>query len=274
MHEILGIDIAAVKVVHGDTAYTPYSTGTWGSRCAVMAGGAVAASCEALVERLTAIGGHLLQTDPDSVRLVGGEVRGTGGAVSIRDICRTWYRQPQDLPSGVATEGLEATQGYRPTPDTGTFSYACHGCVVAVDTETGDVDIEDYMIVEDGGVLINPMVVDGQVYGGTAQGIGTALFEEMIYDENGQPLANTLAEYLLPSAAEMPFVRIDHMETPSQYTRFGQKGLGEGGAIGPPAAIVNAVNDALKDIGVFVDRLPLTPQRLVQKIQAAAARPT
>ena len=140
--------------------------------------------------------------------------------------------------------------------------------MVAVDTETGAVEIEDYVIVEDGGVLINPVVVDGQVYGGTAQGIGTALFEEMPYDENGQPLAGTLAEYLLPSAAEMPFVSIDHMETPSPYTRFGQKGLGEGGAIGPPAAIANAVNDALKDIGVFVDRLPVTPGRLVEALRA------
>ena len=269
VHEILGIDVEAVKVVHGDTAWTPYSTGTWGSRCAVMAGGAVAASCETLAGRLTAIGGHLLQADPDSVSLSGGAVHGAGGSVSIRDICHSWYRAPQDLPRAVATEGLEATQGYRPTPDTGTFSYACHGCVVAVDTETGEVAIEKYVIVEDGGVLINPMVVDGQVFGGTAQGIGTALFEEMIYDANGQPLANTLAEYLLPGAAEMPHIDIDHMETPSPYTRFGQKGLGEGGAIGPPAAIANAVNDALKEMGVFVDRLPLTPQRLVQKIRAA-----
>jgi carbon-monoxide dehydrogenase large subunit len=120
-------------------------------------------------------------------------------------------------------------------------------------------------------VLINPMVVDGQVYGGTAQGIGTALYEEMPYDANGQPLATTLADYLLPSAMEMPAVRIEHMETPSPYTRFGQKGLGEGGAIGPPAAIANAINDALKDLGVFVDRLPATPERLLARIAPARA---
>tara|TARA_R110000787_G_scaffold34625_14_gene89537 strand:- start:382 stop:2727 length:2346 start_codon:yes stop_codon:yes gene_type:complete len=268
VHEMLGIAVEAVKVVHGDTATTPYSTGTWGSRCAVMAGGAVAAACDTLAGRLTAIGSHLLQTDIDSVHLADGAVHADGGTVPIRDICLAWYRRPQDLPAGVAPEGLEVTQGYRPVRDTGTFSYACHACVVAVDTETGAVEIEDYVIVEDGGVLINPVVVDGQVYGGTAQGIGTALFEEMPYDENGQPLAGTLAEYLLPSAAEMPFVSIDHMETPSPYTRFGQKGLGEGGAIGPPAAIANAVNDALKDIGVFVDRLPVTPGRLVEALRA------
>jgi len=271
-HEILGIEVEAVKVVHGDTAYTPYSTGTWGSRCAVMAGGAVAAACETLAGRLTAIGAHLLQSEEASVTLVDGVVQGPGGAVSVADIARTWYRRPQDLPDEVAPAGLEVTEGYKPVRDSGTFSYAAHACVVSVDTETGHVEILDYVIVEDGGVLINPMVVDGQVYGGTAQGLGTALYEEMIYDNNGQPLATTLGDYLLPGAAEMPPIRLDHMETPSPYTRFGQKGLGEGGAIGPPAAIANAVNDALKDFGVAVDRLPISPARLfdlIRKVQVA-----
>ena len=268
-NEILGIDVGAIKVVHGDTAITPYSTGTWGSRCAVMAGGAVAAACDTLAGRLCRIGAHLLQSGPGSVTLAEGEVRGPNGAVSIGDVSRTWYRRPQDLPPEVAPEGLEVTQGYKPLRDSGTFSYAAHGCVVAVDSETGEIEILDYVIVEDGGVLINPMVVDGQVLGGAAQGIGTALYEEMPFDSNGQPLANTLADYLLPGAAEMPAVRIEHMETPSPYTRFGQKGLGEGGAIGPPAAIANAVNDALADLGVTIDRLPITPQRLFDLILAA-----
>ena len=268
-NEILGIDVAKIKVVHGDTAYTPYSTGTWGSRCAVMAGGAVAASCDTLAGRLSRIGAHLLQTDAAAVTVGGGQVRGTNAAVSIRDICRTWYRRPQDLPPDVAPEGLEVTQGYKPVRDSGTFSYAAHACTVAVDVDTGHVEIMDYVIVEDGGVLINPMVVDGQVFGGTAQGIGTALYEEMVYDVDGQPLATTLADYLLPSAMEMPAIRIDHMETPSPYTRFGQKGLGEGGAIGPPAAIANAINDALKDLGVSVDRLPMKPERLRAMISAS-----
>jgi carbon-monoxide dehydrogenase large subunit len=168
---------------------------------------------------------------------------------------------------------LEVTEGYKPVRDSGTFSYATHACVVAVDTEIGNVDILDYVIVEDGGVLINPMVVDGQVFGGLAQGLGTALYEEMIYDGNGQPLATTLGDYLLPSAAEMPPVQLHHMETPSPYTRFGQKGLGEGGAIGPPAAIANAVNDALKDLGVVVDQLPLSPARLFNLIRRAESAP-
>lgn len=267
--EILGLDVADIKVIHGDTGVTPYSTGTWGSRCAVMAGGAVAKSCEALAERLKHIGAHLLQCDASDTSIVDGQVRGPNGSVPIAHIAYSWYRKPQDMPDDVAPEGLEVTQGYKPERDSGTFSYATHACIVAIDTEIGEVDILDYVIVEDGGVLINPMVVDGQVYGGTAQGLGTALYEEMIYDENGQPLSTTLGDYLLPSAPEMPSVRIDHMETPSPYTRFGQKGIGEGGAIGPPAAIANAVNDALKDLDVIVDRLPMAPARLFEKIRAA-----
>ena len=117
---------------------------------------------------------------------------------------------------------------------------------VAVDPDLGDVEILDYVIVEDGGVLVNPMIVDGQIYGGLAQGIGTALYEEMPFDRAGQPLATTLADYLLPGPTEVPEPRLDHMETPSPYTMFGVKGIGEGGAIAPPAAIANAVNDALR----------------------------
>jgi carbon-monoxide dehydrogenase large subunit len=121
-------------------------------------------------------------------------------------------------------------------------------------------------------VLINPMIVDGQVIGGVAQGIGTALYEEMPFDANGQPLATTLADYLLPGASEVPMLRIDHMETPSPYTEFGQKGIGEGGAIGPPAAIANAVNDALRPLGVEIDQLPITPHRVLAAVLAARSK--
>ena len=131
------------------------------------------------------------------------------------------------------------------------------------------VEIIDYAVVEDGGVLVNPMIVDGQVHGGTGQGIGTALYEEMPFSADGQPLAPTLADYLLPGATEVPDIRIDHMETPSPYTEFGQKGIGEGGAIGPPAAIANAINDALAPLGVEVSELPITPRRLRAAIEAA-----
>ncbi len=269
-HEILGIDNREVKVVHGDTASTPYSTGTWGSRCMVMAGGAVATACEALAERVKHLAAHLLQVAPGAVVLRDGGAWGPGGGrVSLADIGRLWYRQPENLPDDVDPQGLEATQGYKAVRDSGTFSYACHACIVEVDIETGGVEILDYVVVEDGGVLVNPMIVDGQVLGGAAQGIGTALYEEMPYDEAGQPLASTLADYRLPGAAEVPAIRIEHMETPSPYSRFGQKGLGEGGAIGPPAAIANAINQALAPLGVEVDETPITRERLLNKIAHA-----
>jgi carbon-monoxide dehydrogenase large subunit len=270
-HEVLGVKVARVRVVHGDTAVTPYSTGTWGSRCMVMAGGAVAAACTELAGRIGRIGAHLLQVDPRDVVVGGGAVRGPAGSVSIAEVARTFYRRPQDLPEDADGGGLEVTAGYRAARDSGTFSYAAHACIVSVDTRSGEIALLDYAICEDGGVLVNPMIVDGQVIGGVAQGIGTALYEEMAFDEAAQPMAATLAEYALPGATEVPVPRIDHMETPSPYTRFGQKGIGEGGAIGPPAAIANAVNDALAGIGARVDRLPITAERVVEAVMRAEA---
>jgi carbon-monoxide dehydrogenase large subunit len=262
-HQVLGIPLDRIMVVHGDTALTPYSTGTWGSRCAVMAGGAVAQACRELAGRIAVIGAHLLQATPETVRVGGDRVASASASVAIADVARTWYRRPQDLPDGVSGAGLEVTAGYKPLRDSGTFSYAAHACTVEVDTGLGSVRLLDYVIVEDGGVLLNPMIVDGQIEGGTAQGIGTALYEEMPFDPHGQPLASTLAEYSLPGATEMPTLRILHMQTPSPYSAFGQKGIGEGGAIGPPAAIANAVNDALRPLGVAVSALPITPARIL-----------
>jgi len=268
-HQILGVDIDRIRVVHGDTGMTPYSTGTWGSRCMVMAGGAVATACKDLAVRIRRIGAHLLQVPEDQAVVGGGVVAAGSASVPIRDVARTWYLRPQELPPDVAAGGLEVTSGYRAQRDTGTFSYAAHAVVVAVDTDMGDIRILDYAICEDGGVLVNPMIVDGQVYGGLAQGIGTALYEEMPFDANGQPLATTLADYMLPGATEVPMLQIAHMETPSPYTEFGQKGIGEGGAIGPPAAIANAVNDALRPLGARVDQLPITPRRVLSAIMEA-----
>ena len=128
------------------------------------------------------------------------------------------------------------------------------------------------MVVEDGGTLVNPMIVDGQVIGGPAQGIGTALYEEMPFDDQGQPLAATLADYLLPGAGEVPDIRLEHMETPSPWTTFGQKGIGESGAIGPPGCIVNAINDALAPLGAEVFDLPASPSRVLAAIRAARTR--
>ena len=268
-HEVLGIDPEKVKVVHGDTALTPYSTGTWGSRAMVMAGGAVATACEALAGRIATLGAHLLQAGRDEVTLRDGGVYGPSGHVSLEEVARLWYLQPEHLPEDADPRGLEVMEGYKTVVDSGTFSYAAHACLVAVDVESGETELLDYVVVEDGGVLVNPMIVEGQVHGGVAQGIGTALYEEMAYDHSAQPLASTLADYHLPGTCEIPPVRIEHMETPSPYTRFGQKGIGEGGAIGPPAAIANAINDALAEIGAEVDSTPISARKLLAKIMAA-----
>jgi carbon-monoxide dehydrogenase large subunit len=271
-YTVLGIDESQVRLVHGDTAMSPYSTGTWGSRCAVMSGGAVAQACEAIANRVRHIGAALLEAPWDSVEVgPGGVVHGASGRrLSLAEIAHAWYRQPQRMPADVDPAGLEVTAGYKAGRDTGTFSYAAHACAVAIDTRLGTVELLDYVICEDGGVLLNPMVVDGQILGGLAQGIGTALYEEMPYDDEGQPLASTLADYLLPGATEVPMARLEHMETPSPHTRFGQKGIGEGGAIAPPAAIVNAINDALAALGVEITECPVTPRKLRAALRAAA----
>lgn len=273
-NECLGIDPKRIKVVHGDTALTPYSTGTWGSRCMVMAGGAVAAASDVLAARIRTIAAHLMQAEEGEVVLADDVARAGDREVTMKEIGAVWYLRPQDLPAGVDPAGLETTLGYKTVRDTGTFSYACHAVTVAVDTALGDVEILDYRIVEDAGVMVNPMVVDGQVYGGAAQGIGTALYEEMRYDREGQPISATFADYHLPGAAEIPAFRVDHMETPSPISRFGQKGIGESGAIGPPAAIANAVNDALAALGAEVCEVPLTPERVLAALAAAAPAPT
>jgi carbon-monoxide dehydrogenase large subunit len=271
-HEILGVDVAKVRLVHGDTGLTPFSTGTWGSRAAIMAGGAVAAACKQLRERATKIGAHLLQAKPEDARYELGAVHAGKGSVPLAEIARVWYRAPQLLPPDVDPGGLEVTAGYKPKSDQGTFSYATHAAVVAVDPETGAVEILDYVVVEDAGVMLNPMVVDGQILGGIAQGIGTALYEEMPFDAEGQPLASTFADYLLPGFPEVPPVRILHMMTPSPITEFGQKGIGEGGGIAPPAAIGNAINDALKGLGARVTDTPFSPKRVFAAIAAGTKR--
>ena len=271
-NEILGIPIACTRVVHGDTGTTPFSTGTYASRSIVMSGGAVSQACKALLPRLKRIGAHLLQVPESEVTMERGSVLAGERRVTIGDIARAWYIRPETLPANVDAAGLEVTMGYKPEVDSGAFSYASHACVVAVDVESGKVEILDYAIVEDCGRLVNPMVVEGQTYGGAAQGVGTALYEEARYDDNGQPLTSTLADYLLPGPTELPAFRIEHMETLSPHTEFGIKGVGEGGAIAPPAVIFNAVNNAIRPLGAEVTETPLTPHRLLQalhKIRAA-----
>jgi carbon-monoxide dehydrogenase large subunit len=267
-HEVLGVPLANIAVVLGDTALTPFSTGTYASRSITMAGGAVARACQALRYRLATIAAHLLQCPETDVSLWNGRFYSSSGDISVREVAVCWYVHPHLLPQSANAGGLEVTEGFKPKVDTGQFSYGTHAAVVEVDRELGTIKFLDYVIVEDCGTRVNPMIVEGQTLGGAAQGIGTALLEEMPYDENGQPLATSLADYLLPGAAEMPSIALHHLETPSPNTEFGIKGVGEGGAIPPPAAIINAVNDALFGMGVEMKETPLTPRRILAAIAA------
>ena len=266
-HE-LTIDPSRISIRYGDTATTPFGFGTFASRSIVFAGGAVAKSCRALVEKIQRIGAHLLQIDVANTRVEGGAVHGPSGKISFAEIAYAANVRQEQLPAGMDPL-LDATATYEPTETGGVFSYGTHAVVVAVEPDTGVVEILDYVVAEDCGTMINPMIVDGQVQGGIAQGIGTALYEEIPYDEAGQPLATSFADYMVPCAPEIPKIRIGHMVTPALATEYGVKGLGEGGAIAPPAVIANAVADAFRSIGASFNETPLTPRRVSEAIDRA-----
>ena len=256
----LGLDPARISVVQGDTDRTPYGWGTFASRSLVIAGGATKLAAGALGERLKLAASRLLQTAVDDIRLEGGAALAKDGEASIdlSELARKVYHQSHQLSDLV---GFDLSESAAYDPD-GTFSNACHAAIVEVDPETGHVRIDRFIVVEDAGRLINPMIADGQIQGGVAQGIANALFEEVVYAENGTVLTGSLADYTPPTAAEMPTVEIDHLVTISDASVTEAKGLGEGGAIGAPAAIVNAICDALQPFGVQLFELPATPERV------------
>jgi aerobic carbon-monoxide dehydrogenase large subunit len=271
-HEMTGVPFDAIRVTLGDTATTPFSTGVYASRGIVMAGGAVSRASGIVAQRIKAIAAHLLQANADDVVFRAGGIHAGSASISYADVGKAWYARPDQLPDDVSTSGLEVTEGYNPDVDTGLFSYATHAARVAVDAETGLVEILDYVIVEDCGRMVNPMIVEGQAHGGAAQGVGTALFEECPYDVNAQPLASTLMDYLLPGPGELPNFRVHHTETLSPHSAHGIKGVGEGGAIAPAGALVNAINDALSPLGAVLRDIPASPTRILTAIRAAEAR--
>lgn len=270
--EWLNVDISRVRVLMGDTGRTPNSFGAFASRGMVMAGGAVSKAAEELARRIRLHAAHLLQCQPEGVALRDGAAWNDQASVSFAEIARTWYLRPDLLPETVETTGLEVTEGYKPDIDTGVFTYATHAAIVEVDPDTGRTEILDYVIFEDCGRRVNPLILDGQSYGGAAQGIGTALFEETLYDGAGQPVTSTLADYIMPGPAELPHFRLGHSETLSPYSRHGIKGVGEGAAIAPAGAIVNAINNALAPLGVELNQVPATPHRVLSAIFAAQSR--
>ncbi len=268
----LGIDPEKIAIRHGDTATAYAGTGTYASRSIVVAGGAVAQGCRELADRLAPIGAHLLQTGRDEVGVENGQIVGPNGSVSFAAIAEAFYHHPENLPDETDRNGLTVTTGYNDEVHGGVFGFGAHGAVVAVDPDTGRIEILDYAIVDDCGTRVNPMIVEGQIMGGYAQGLGNALYEESDYDENGQPLSVTLADYHVPAAPMVPDPKYDYMESPSPYSTMGIKGVGESGAIGPVGAIGNAVNDALRGLGVEISETPITPRRLFAALERAALR--
>jgi carbon-monoxide dehydrogenase large subunit len=266
----LGIDIAHVRVIQGDTAATPLGPGTGGSRSAVIPGTAARNAAHEVRERMVAIVAHLLEASPDDLEVVNGRVQVIGTptkGMTVTEIAEKAYTEPASLPPGLPL-GLEAQARYSPDAFA-TWANACHICVCEVDPATGGVEILRYLVSEDCGVMINPNVVEGQIAGGVVQGIGGVLYEHLPYDEAGNPLATTFVDYLLPTAAEVPDIEYEHIETPALTNPGGHKGLGEGGAIAAPPAVINAVADALAPLGVQVRSQPLGPADIVALIEAA-----
>jgi aerobic carbon-monoxide dehydrogenase large subunit len=256
----LGVEPRDVRVIHGDTDRTPYGWGTFASRSLVIAGGAALIAARKLRQKLLTLAGHVLEAAPEDIVLAQGyaTISGTDRAVAIAELARAAYHQTHRFAPDIAP-GLSESGFYDPP---GTFSNACHVAIVEVDIETGRVMLEKFLVVEDAGRIINPLIADGQVHGGVAQGIGNALYEEIVYDALGNIQTATLADYTPPTSREIPALELHHIETPTDASLTGAKGLGEGGAIGAPAAVLNAINDALAPFGVAIDEMPATPQRI------------
>jgi carbon-monoxide dehydrogenase large subunit len=267
----IGVVPDRIRVVHGDTDNTPYGFGTFAARSLVICGGASMLAARKIGTKLTKLASHILEAAPEDILLKDGQasVAGTDRTVGIETLARAAYHQAHRF-KGEVEPGLSESATYDPA---GTFSNACHAAIVAVDVETGGVKIERFVVVEDAGRIINPMIADGQVHGGIVQGIGNALLEEIIYDSAGNILTSTLADYLPPTVGEVPRIELHHMETLTDASVTKAKGLGEGGAIGPPGAIINAINDALSPFGVALDQIPATPMRIRAALRAATGMP-
>jgi carbon-monoxide dehydrogenase large subunit len=270
--ETLGIPIERIKVVFGDTNQVSYGAGTFASRSAVLAGGAARLAATDIRHKLEKIAAHLLEASEEDLVFDAGSVHIAGSpesGMAMAELCRIAYQRPDLLPAGVEPT-LESTRTYDAPPGTGTYTNALHMGVVEVDEATGVVDLQQYWVVEDCGIMINPLIVEGQIHGGVAQGIGSALMEEMVYDEEGQLLTTTYMDYLLPTATDVPFIATRHLQTPSPSTLGGIKGMGEGGAIAPAAVVAGAVEDALSGLGpVWISQVPLTPERVLGHITEA-----
>ncbi len=269
----LGVDVSMVKVVAGDTAGVSLGLGGFASRQTVTAGSSVHLAAKAVAEKAKKVASHVLEADENDLELKDGEVRVAGAPqlnVKLSEIARILQGAPgYGFPAGVEP-GLEANVNHR--TDSLAYANGCHACEVEVDAETGEVKILRYVAMQDSGILINPMMVEGQIHGGVAHGIGNALYEWMGYDEAGQPVTTTFADYLLPTSTEVPMLDTLYKETRSPLNPLGVKGVGEAGTIPCAAAVISAVEDALSPFAVQIGQVPLPPMAIVAMIRAAKAR--
>ncbi|MEV4801835.1 xanthine dehydrogenase family protein molybdopterin-binding subunit [Nonomuraea sp. NPDC049421] len=266
--DALGVPFEDISVLHGDTAIAHKGMDTYGSRSLVVGGIAVLKACEKVKDKARVLAAHLLECSPDDLEFEAGtfKVRGTDSGRTIQELAFAAFTA-HNLPDGVEAR-LDSVATF--DPETYSFPHGTHLCAVEVDTETGRTKIRSYVAVDDIGKVINPLIVEGQLHGGIAQGIAQALFEEAVYDAEGNLLTTTMADYLLPSAADLPDVTFDRTESPATSNPLGAKGVGEAGTIASTPAVVNAVVDALRPYGIDDVRMPCTPERVWRALQERA----
>jgi len=270
--EHLGVSYDDVTIVQADSQSTPYGPGTGGSRTAVVAGGAAREATVAVREKVLAVAAHMMEAAPEDLEIAESvvSVRGTPSkSVTMKDVAKQALLDAHALQDDIGS-GLEATVRFRPKQFP-TWSNATHICVVEVDAESWIPEVTRYVVSEDCGRMINPMVVEGQIFGGVVQGLGGVLLEDFVYDDEGNPLTTTFMDYLPPTTSEVPQIEVGHIETVSTTNPGGYKGMGEGGAIGAHAAVANAVADALRPLGVKATSSPLGPEQIFALVEAARA---
>lgn len=270
---VFGVSMERVKVTTGDTATTPYGGGTWASRGAGIGGEAVLLASHALKQQVLEVAATLLQSDIESLDIIGGAVVDSAGGIeriSLQELGKLVYFRGNELPADVQPE-LVATRHFRVTDYPFVFTNGAMAAHIELDIETGLVKLLDFWVVEDCGRVINPKLVDEQIRGGVVQGIGGALFEECLYSEDGQLLNASMADYLVPMAAEMPDIHVAHVETPTSTSILGAKGAGEAGTGGAPGAILNAVNDAMAALDTSIHTMPMTPERILRALGKVTA---
>ena len=268
--DTLGVSYEDVTIIQADSQSTPYGPGTGGSGTAVRAGGAARGAAEVVRDKVLALAAHTLEANAADLEIADGtvSVRGTpASSITLAEVATSAYRMAHELPPELDSS-LEATVRFRPTR-LPTWSNAAHVCVVEINPRTFVPHIERYIVSEDCGRMINPDVVAGQIYGGVVQGIGGVLYENFVYDADGNPLTTTFMDYLLPTTAEVPDIEIGHIETIATTNPGGFKGLGEGGAIGSHACIANAIGDALAHLGITVTSTPLGPNEIFELMSEA-----